>query len=774
MSDIYKIDLLLQALQSKRENVAVWGAYHLLSLEDEALVEILPRFLDSHFIDIQEAAVARITAGELEGFSSEVLKLFRESEGQLKYSAACALGILPNDLTKRLLNQWFEHILKGGQSTRMDLDNATYALLKTDPNSFTKILEGLSSFKEEGDKSSILLYNLLAFAEKDEELDLIFDHYFTLRDLHSDVELTYRFLDYFEQSELVNWLSDNISSGYSIQSIYAQCCKLLGETLDQTEKDHLVSLSQIFEHQNDPDALDENEIYLFLENIEKWVERLAYRFPNDAKLNYYRSLTKGFFRNHDLFLKCIPKIINFETCVLLALPLQILTEHKLSYWLADPTSHLNSIANYYNSTLITSVNREKILKLFFSEKQSWTNEEVKIKKSTPQLPKGESKNQVLWSFYRDHYLGVDINWPVVFPNPSYSFRLPEGLARIYAVNFDYYIDQRNQIAIDYALKLFQLYPLKLVKELIVRNFDYLVQKHSELLFQTLELQPAQEYIPLLSAKYRKDEVEIAQLISFMCEIFGMELPTAVEADLLGREKGENLNWKKRIRLNCNVCDHTFQYPVDVIFIDEKKIQQKIPLSNEMIWVPQKFCCKNCSSKVEFKLTQYQLEELTQQSIVDQLLKNTPNYKNTQLRQKIVPIEFPHFNGMTYTPDQFNHLVKKMEQGDLIGSEELLVLYIKQARILKSMMHWQSCLDVLNKQEPDEKLKPEWFFFKGLCCFKLSLWKEARDYFGWLTKNISETEGVDGTYLEQARYFLSEMDSEKSRRSRFKIIEGKKC
>lgn len=774
MSNIYKVDLLLKALHSKRENVAVWGAYHLLALDDDALEKILPDFLRSEFIDIQEAGVARITAGDMDGFTSDILKLFRESEGPLKYSAASALGIAPNDLTKRLLRQWFEYIVQGSQSTRLDLDNAAYALLKADPDYFPKILEHLHTFQDEDIKSSILLYNLLSFSEEGENLNLIFDYYFLLRDLHSDVELTYRFLDYFEQIECINWLSDKISHGYSVQSIYEQCYSLLGETLKDEEKECLENLNRIFDKNRKISSLEPTEVDIFLNSVLTWVKSLAQRFPNDDKILYYQTLSESFCRNSSQFFRSIPKIIDFEYSVLLSLPLQILAEHNLDHWLSDPTSYLNNIANYYNSTLLTSSNREKILTLFFAEKATWSEEQVKIRTAESPLAKGDSKNEILWSFYRDQYLGFDVNWPIIFPNPSYSFKLPEGLSKIYLCNFDHYIKQKNQIAVDYALKLFQLYPVKSITETIIRNFDYLVQNHSELLFQTLELLPDPDYIALLSGKYRKDEVEIAQLISFMCEIFDASLPPQVLIDLSSGEEGENLNWKKRVRLNCNVCSHTFQYPVEVIFINEKAIQQKLPLTNEMIWVPQEFSCKNCSSRIEFQLTQYQLEELSQQSVVDQLLKNAPSYKYTQLRQKIVPIEFPQLNQVVYTPDQFNQLVKRKEEDPTVDPQQLVIMYTKQARILKSMMRWESCLEILKKADPPRALKAEWQFLKGLCCFKLSFWNEARDYFNWLIKNITEPEGVEGSYWEQARYFLSEMDSEKSRRLRFKIIEGKKC
>lgn len=774
MSDIYTIDLLIKALNSNRENVAIWAAYHLLSLDDDLLKNYLPGFLKSQFVDIQEAAVARISAGEMEDFTPEVLKLFRESEGQLKYSASNALGILPNDLTKRLLTQWFEQVVQGGQATRLELDNAVYSLLKSDISNFQKVLDCLAELQNESIKSSILLYNLLSFAEESKSLEVVFDYYFLLRDLHSDVDLTYRFLDYFDQIELINWMADNISYGYSIQSIYEQCYALLGENFPVEEKEQLENLNRIFLNSKEVAALEIFEVDLFFNSIFKWLEALSQRYAGDERIQYYLALSGSFCRNSGQFFKSIPKIIEFEYFVLLSLPLQILAENSLNKWLNSPTAHLEDIAKYYNSTLLTGENREKILSLFFSNKAAWSEEQVKIHHATSPIEKGNSKNEILWAFYRDQYLGYDVNWPVIFPNPSYSFKLSEGLAKIYLCNFDLYVSQRNNIAVDYALKLFQLSPEKPVTDVLVRHFDYLVQSHSELLFQTLELLPDPRYIELLCSKYRTDEVEIAQLISFMCEIFEIAVPKKVADDLALDRENQNLNWKKRVRLNCQVCNHTFQYPVEVVFVDEKSVQQKLQLTNDMIWVPQTFSCKNCSSKIEFKLTSYQLEELTQQSVVDQLLKNSPNHKYTKLRQKIVPIEFPQLDQVTYNPDQFNDLVIKKEKDTNIDRGYLTHLYIKQARILKSMMQWQLCLDVLKKSDPMENLRPEWFFLKGLCCFKLSLWKEARDHFSWLVKNISKPEGVEGSYWEQARYFLSEMDSEKSRRSRFTIIEGKKC
>lgn len=746
-----------------------------MQLENEQIRPFLPDFLDAPFMDIQDAGLAKIAEMGAVEHLSEILKIFRESDGQVKYSAALVLSRFPNDFSKTLIQKWFEQLAVSDQSTRMEYDVATYAYLEIDrENSFPKVFKTLKQTQHDAIKSSVLFLNLLAFCDSELDFLSILDQYFVLRDLNSDAELTFRLIEHFGQMELKNWWSENLARGYSISSIYEQCYILLGLSENITDRQYWLDLETAY---GDADRIHSGtpvDQQHFIIVLEKWIDYLLQDAKQPSKLRW---VIQSFKKNQHYFSKTIPKILEMESLFLLTVPLLITLEKSVTKWLLQPTKYIENIANYYHSTLLIKEYREEILSMFFPNAPAWRPEQLKIVHDHSPLNPDDTRNEILWSFLREELLGYDIPWPSIFPNPNYSAHLGKGLSQIYSANFDYYIRIENRVAIDYALQMFQIHPDEQVRGLLKENFGYLIQHHTETFYQTVEYLPDPAFIDLLLDKYEPGEFEIARLVFIICEIFEKPIPENILEDLknLNLSEFQRSGMKKPVRLHCKICNNTFQYPLDVIYVDEGSILRMNRLSAESVWVPQSFSCKKCDSAVPFLLDNSQLNEFSLQSRVDRILKITPQSTIKQFGQKIVLIDFPRFESVTYTPDAFEQLVKYYEQDLDINRDKLQILWIKQAKLYKSMHNWDACLTVLSKISPSPKNEEELIFLKGLSNYKLTNFVKSRAFFDWFIKKYADqSETVSPNhFLEQSKYFIKAMNSDSSRRSRLTVIKGKK-
>ncbi|MBU2647248.1 hypothetical protein KKI24_21235 [bacterium] len=775
MESLFGHECLKKALESDYEIIAVWGAYQILQLKTEQIRPYLSGFLSSPFMDIQDAGISKIAEIGAVEYLPQILKIFRESEGQVKYSAALVLSKYPNDFSKSLIQKWFEQLALSNQSTRIEFDVAAYAYIDIDrEHNFQSVLKSLRQSQHDAIKSAVLFLNLLSFCESESDFLTILDQYFVLRDINSDAELTFRVIDHFGQMELKNWWSENLSRGYSISSIYEQCYILLGLSDNITDRQYWMDLEAAFgEHgRMRPGAPRDHQRFLVV--LEKWVEHLLQETKLPSKLRW---VVQSFSNNQDYFLKTIPKILELESLFLLTVPLLITLEKSVSKWLLNPTEYVENIANYYHSTLLIKEYREEILSMFFPTAPNWRSEQLTIVHDYSPVSAEDTRNEILWSFLREELLGYDIAWPSIFPNPNYSEHLAEGLSQIYNANFDYYIRKEDRVAIDYALQLFQIHPDKRISGLLKENFGYLIQHHTETLYQTIEYLPDPSFIQPLLKKYEPGEFEIARLIFIICEIFELPIPDNVLEDLKNLDLSDiqRSGMKKSVRLHCNSCNNTFQYPVDVIYVDEGSILRMNRLSADSVWVPQSFTCKKCSAVVPFILDDSQLNEFSLQSRVDRILKITPQSSHHQFGLKLLLIDFPRHETITYAPDAFERLVRSYEQKPEEHRDTLQVLWMKQAKLYKSMHKWDDCLVSLLKISPPDKNEEEYVFLKGLANYKLQKFAEARGYFDWFIKKYADQSDPAGQnhYLEQSKYFIKVMDSDSSRRSRLKVITGKK-
>ena len=772
--------ILIKALQSRNVNIAMWGAFRLIQDNPANIEDYFPYFLDSPFEDIQETVISKIAELNSEKYIPNLIKIFREEEGRLKFAAALTLSQFPNDFSKTLIEKWFIQVIHNSTSTSLEFEAAIYSFLKINQSkNFDVVLEKLSLVQDDSLKSSLMISDLLQYCETKDDFEKVLNRYFIIRDKHSDADLTQKLIDLFGKTELIEWLVQNVSKGYSISSIYMQCYSLLGFAPNQNDLNYWKSIDDSFAVDDKLQRFTLKDSNLLVSNIVNWIEQLT-NIQTDSKQNHLnlKYILTGYLKNRSKLANTVPKILELDLFFLLSTPLIIVLNRCIERWVIQPGENLENIAKYYHSSLLLSTHREKILKLFFPNPPQWTAEQVQItpEASVPDL--SANRNEILWQFNRSELLGYDISWHSIFPNPNYSENLAHGLFLIYYYNFNYYVQKQDLVAVDYALQMFNNYP-KIDKDavfhIVNKHFDYLSLHHSELLYQIIESLPDTRYIPKMFQKYKKEEYEIASRIGIICEIFDHEIPEAIKKDLDFVSNSENWSLNQRVRLSCKKCSNTYRYSIQEIFVDEAVVLKSVQIDESAIWIADHYQCKNCGASLPFILDNLQLEEISLQSRVERIIKTPVSSRNNRYRYKINLIDFPRYKGKMYNPDSFDQLISDFEQKRSMEENDLKALYIKQILLFRSMQDWEKCKRVLDKFEPPLDFRAEWLFLQGLSCYKLKNLAESRIHFSNIIKEFGEVtnEQADISFLEQARYFCKNLDSEKSKRKRFKVIGGGK-
>ena len=758
----YPRSFLFKCLNSNYEPVAIWGAVELIRQREKPNVEELSRFLNSPFSVIQEAGLVQLAEQGPGQLISGLIRLFREAEGQLKYQAAYCLAMVPNDFSKNLLAKWFDQVLTSSGSTRIELEAAAISYLEVSPQHLDLLLAKLGEMGADLIRGSVLFGQALPYCQKPEQFGLLMDFYFRLRDHFADLETIDRLVKVLGQRELKDWLVGSLSLGYDVKSVYRQCCKLLGWDPGIQEEALWTKLEQAGIRFDAIHPIAPSRPDLMLSGLKSWLVLLLEGSEDQRAL----WLVEAFERNLGHMSATIPKILEIELELLLSLPLIALSDRSINRWLQRPGEHLSEIAAYYHSALLTEEHQAAILALFFPQAPDWKPESMWITQAQSPVGIESPKGEVLWSFFKGELLGYPVPWPSLFPNPGYRKYLAEGLTQIYLANLDRFIEADDHLSIDYALQLFQFRPSLEALAKLVEHFNYLQQYHADLLYQTLELMPQKAMINRLADLYQPGEYDLARLIAFLAHAFEEPVPAGVEVDLIHPNQRPGL--KKPVRLTCPECRHSYQYFADVIYVDEGTLQRSGRLGPNSVWSPRTFTCKKCGHPLPLILDEGQLEELTLQSKVDRLLRL--NSALPGLGQRIVLVDFPRHHGKAYNPDQFAELIESLTFNQATDPDELRQLWIKEARMLKSLSRYHEALMCLSKLDPPEpKEELEWHFLQGLCYYKLGQYPASRPHLdqvlGWYSPGQT-----DQPFLEEARSFLKSMSENKNR---FVVIEGKK-
>ena len=769
----YSKEFYLKAFRSGHERVAIWGAYQLLrhfSLQDE-----IKELIESSIPGVQEAGLAYMAEEGDDRFLSEVVGIFRESEGQLKHAAAHCLAQFPNDFSKNLIQRWFEQVKGDEHATPMELQAATATFLQAAPQQgFERLLEDREVALEHIILGSAYFQFLLPLARTEKDINACMDFYFQLRDRYSDTEVTGQLMNVFGHEEVAEWLDQSLTGSYSLKSIYEQCFLLFERNISLDLREIWRTLEEEALKFSRGGMPSPKNVKILLRQLELWINRLVKEEPESSMQLKRLWLVQAFILHQDEMMEGIPRIMEMETGLLLSIPLAIALETSFTRWVKNPNRHLSVIANYYHSPLLTQSYCEDLLEMFFPHLPQWEAKDLVITKQMNEFRPDLSRPEILWALFRGELLGVEVDWPRLFPNPYTFEHLPTLLLEIYLANFDYYLKKGDLVAIDYALQLFQEFGDPRIHQLCLDYFEPLVNHHVEMFSQLIEYQPHPDLLPLLIERFEGGEKELGRTIEFISIIFELEVAEEVTQALV--KSLENKEGPKRsLRIHCPACKTSFPYYAEKIYLDIGALQRTKHLTSQGIWVEESFSCKKCGESLPLELDLLQLEELARQSRIESLFNLKLGGMPSPLGHRICLIEFPRFQGESYSPRVFEALVEQIQKEKSLPLGETKWVLMKLAKMYRAMGRWSEMLEVLEGFGPLHSQEVEWNFFMGQGYFKQGDFNQARPYFEKLGRNHKHmpAESPEYPYLEKARYWLKSLDSYSVKRARFQLFQGKK-
>ena len=768
---VYSKQLLVQSIKSNDEMTCIWGTYHLLSMYPEDSKDCIEYLIASHLVDIKEAGIAKV--GELKEayFAPILMNLFRNSTGRIKQACALALSQFPNDIFISLLKKWFEELAYKQDATKSELSSVTKSFVNSKPKQHIEILFAkLEENKADFIRSSIYFENLLPHSHGDDFTKLM-DYYFQLRDLHSDTELTLRLFSQIGQNDLIEWVDQKIDDGLPLTTLYEHACQILNRTPNIQERQLWYELEQAFQPTWYKDVDKKGN---FISVLSKWANFCR----NSAVLNSDQKLLiriiEGFERNRTFILNTIPKTHELETALLLSIPVLFYLNSRISAWLKNSPEYLEQITNYYHSSFLTKENRESILNVFFNEAPNWKESSLTIKSNT-RIELKLKLHEILWKFFRGEVHGQNIDWASIFPNPEVSRNLSECLVQIYLVNFEFYIENKDSLSVDYALQLFQIHPQKKVFDLILKHFQYLQQNHTHIFHQVIEYLPSPLFYDSLLKIYKKDELEIAELILVISNIYQLEIPETIKDQVYqSLENEKKLPPKQRIRVQCQACDETYHYPVFRIYVDEESLSLYSQLETNAIWINETLNCKNCDTELVFKLDRGQINEISSFARVDRMLRITSVANRNKLGRKVQLISFPRVNQISYNPSKFDEFVDLFSVKSN-SPERLLGLRLMQVRLYVSIKNWKKVKSIIEYAFPEEIKSIELYSYLGMAFYNLGKYVDARKVFDLAVqsskgKKISNSEKA---FLKSSENYINLLNNKSNKKSRFTVIDGKK-
>jgi len=760
----YTSEFISHCLNSSDESLALWGAFQRLGTVKQPgeLVELLERPISV----VQEAALSKLSSLESEEAQALVplaVTLFRESNSHLKYQAAYCLSQFPSDFTNSLLSKWAKSCLVSDESTRFELEAAILSWLAVDPKATDALLDGLYDYQENPLLSSLLFRYLLPHCLDHDRFSRLVDFYFYTRDHHADLENTSLLMGHLADPELTEWVSQCMMRGNDLNQTYGQMCSLLGDVPLVRWQPYWKQMDRAgvrFDSLVPTPPINPQDL---ITGIKLWLEALPPTPSHPVAL----WLVEGFERNLEQFGSAIPRLIELEVKALLALVPSLVVTQCLDRWLLKPALYLEQIANFYHSPVSSSQHQDRILRFFFPTAPDWNVQQCLIQDTTPATLPQVSIGEILWRFFSGELLGQNLPWYTWFPNPSVNENLCVGLTKIYLANFDHWVAQGDHLNIDYGLQLFELLPSVQAMDLVDRHFDYLHRNHTDYFYQLIERCPDERMILRLNDIHRHGEYDLALLIGFLSEAFEQELPGSVKQDLEHQETLKRFGRKKPVRLKCQECGHSYQYFAEVLYIDEGDILRTGRLSSKSIWTPNPFHCKDCGAVLPLEFDEAQLEEFTLQSKADQILRQ--RLSQSGFGQRILLVEFPRYLTQSYNPDQFEELIKELEESKSLDADEMALIYLKASRMFKGLSRYHESLSSLVKLDPvPQKYALEAHFLKGVCLYRLRNFAQARPEFDEVIHFYGEQSEMP--FLEESKSFLRSMSED---RQRFLVIEGRK-
>lgn len=749
------LNFLIERLKGGTDKVQMWAAYQLVERwphESNRFVKIM---WESHTEEIRELAIHLIIRDRNEEFSFPLLREFEGATGTLKNTLGQALGKLSYQPAEKSLHRWFQAAVTRAEIYPPELEAASKALLEINGEKYwDEVLSHLQTSGESHTIHSALFEALAENMKTPRQVEQLTRAYRYARETFHDLQFTRILEKTVGSADISRYMRNRITAGFFLPGVYQETLNLLGfEAESERLKSVLTSLGSCI---NTPGGVKR-----FLPLAATLIEKLV---PESAGSENILAFFRGVATWLDNWDEAILKVREQEFYLILSLPLLGLLARTEAECLAEPDQNATRIIRIYQSPLLTPDFMRNVLSLISVESGSAMATQASASPVAPWLR--DEEKDALWKLLVGQLDGLDYPFEQILPQP-WDYRIPQVMTRLETMlkpSFSHFVSGNRQQAVGYSLELFRRVGSESLVELLLTHFDTLINCHYHAFMDVLTHLPDLRFLPFLTRQYREGENDLEQLIRFMCDVHGCEVPLVLPD---GKAvKGIESN-HSTVRLYCSSCKHAYQYMPHTMYVNEERLEQRQMISPKDIWASHPFRCKNCNSQVPFLPEEQFLMPLYTELLTHRLLQ-LPEDKNELSHVRVIP--FPMLGGKSIHPDDF---LKKVQEalargGDSPKEAELLV---ELGRFYLEIGEMTLARQAFAKV-PSGTLKKPWaLYYLGVVAFHEKNPYEARVSFSRLVHSSSaeDFEGEQENPVEMAGQYLKLLDQREYKREYFRLI-----
>ena len=747
---------LQERLTDPNEQVRMWAAFQLVERWQDHAEQYVERMWNAGRPEIVESAIHLVAKYRLHQFAFPVLRVFDSEDSGLRNAAALALGQLHYEPAVKPLHEWSESIFATPEVNLLELEAAVKSLLLLDNWRYWDLFHARLQENQQNHSVFSVLFNALALeADNEEQAERISRSYRVPREIFHDYHLAQNLTDVFGRPGLNRYIQARLNGGYTLPTVYQEAIRAMG--FDATTPELRALIEQLGECDKTQQGLEK-----FLPVAQALIDQLA---PNEAESPQLKAFLRGSAAWIKDWEEAILKVREVEYHMLVSLPLVAVLARAERECLEDPVGEVERMSAIYQSPLLSPPFMTQVINLLTSLEggpiiarlgngplSGWLRDEEK---------------DGIWKLVTGQLSDVDYPFEQVLPQP-WEFRNPEileKLAALLAQRFPHYVTQARQEAVDYSLEVFRRVGTPDLVMLVNNHFDALFSRHNAGFMDFINHVPDHRFLEPLLGYFREDELELGNLITFLCDVHRIPWPKVLRDT---KEVEGEKRVSAMVRLKCTTCESTFQYKLESLYVNEECVEQRQIPQPKDLWSPTTFACKQCGDEIPFEPEPLYLQELYAELLAARMLHLT-NPEESRLNH-IHLIPFPVLWGKTCNPNRFlreveSTLAQKDEPAEQVPYlMELGKFYLEVGKLSEAKQAFQ-------KVQAGPVNYPLTLYYLGIIAFQEKNPYEARVYFSRLVSTSEREEfkiEVDNP-VDMAQHYLKLLEKRDFMRSHFRLV-----
>ena len=750
---LFSLPFLLERVGHPALQVQMWAAYHLVARMEGECSAFVDRFWETGQEEILESAITLIGKHHLQQYAFPLMRIFKDEHHPLRAVAGAALGRMRHKPAEKLLARWYEQLMQQAGPNGVEVEAAAESLLALDSAAWwPEVLQALDVYRENHTVYSALFAQLAAHATTPERIRQLAGVYGQARGVFNDFHLTQSLERVVGRTSVSRYVQTRLHGGFPLNAVYQESMRVLEVEPEGEEAKGLVQ--GLGECRNSAWGAG-----LFLERMESLLPHLGLS-PN--RLEMVRAFYAGCATWLNDWEEAILKVRETEFHLLVSLPLVLMLEEAERRCLAAPEDAALHITRIYQSPLLSPEFMGHVLRLITEEH----GENPPLRFRRPEVMgwiRNEEKD-ALWKLFTGQLEEVDYPLEQVLPQP-WDYALPGVLPRLRDLmlpRLGRYLAEDRVSAVDYTLEILRHAGGPEHLEAVLPHFDVLINHHYHPFMELMTHIPDMRFLRPLQRHYRAGEEDLARLIRFICDVHNLAAP------MLEEEQMAEAPVTASVRLGCRGCGGAYQYPVEAIYVNEERIEQRQIPGAEDIYTPTAFACKKCGAPVPFDPDPRFLNDLFAELIAARLMPSQEREGSNV--GHIHLIQFPRFEGRPLNPAHF-----LAEMGRVIAGGEVPGKY--NGEILELGRFQMETGDVTGAKESFRRLAagqaraPYALYYLGVIAFQEKNLYEARVHFSRLIQiaGRDEFEQELDNPVDMAQHYLNLLDKREFKRSHFQLV-----